>query len=368
MAAATAHDPERWSRIASETLRRAADEVVRRMMEHDPSGSHGSREVEAVVVDVARAVERIRGDGDVAVVRERLQDPLLGARAVRAVRAVLLERWSRDDSWSSPDETLELLAALEQVRQVLWRARPGEEAEGFAARLSEPDAYELIVGLAHDLRSPLSSIQFLAETLRSEHSGRLNDLQKSQLGLIYSASFGILSVVQDVMELAKARQNPEDVTPTPFSVDEVLESVHEMVRPMAEEKGVRLEFDVPDCRPRVGNPQLLSRVMLNLTTNALKFTDEGSVTVSVERAGRGQLRFAVEDTGRGISPENEKTLFQPFQRSERDDGHFFSSTGLGLSTVRRHLSAMGADLEYDTEPGEGTCFHFVVELPRAPEL
>jgi signal transduction histidine kinase len=106
-------------------------------------------------------------------------------------------------------------------------------------------------------------------------------------------------------------------------------------------------------------------VLLNLTTNALKFTDEGGVDVTCAQLGATEIEFAVRDTGRGIPPHAMATLYEPFRRRQHPGEYTFSGSGLGLSICRKLVEAMGAPLEVDTELGIGTRFHFVLDLPLA---
>src|SRR5262249_33502965 len=152
-------------------------------------------------------------------------------------------------------------------------------AQHFADRLSGPDGMDLVVEVAHDLRSPLTSILFLSETLQRARSGPINAVQERQLGLIYSAAFGLSSMASDVIELARGGDRLVDLDPLPFSVADIFESVRDIVQPIAEEKGLQVALHFPELDFRVGYPVALSRVLLNLTTNALKFTSEGLVEV-----------------------------------------------------------------------------------------
>lgn len=254
---------------------------------------------------------------------------------------------------------LSWLAAVEAVAQAIetdWQQR-------FSDRLSGPDGPELVVEVAHDLRSPLTSILFLAETLRRGRSGPLTALQDRQLGLIYAAAFGLTSVASDVIELARGGDRQLELDPLPFSVADILESVRDIVQPIAEEKGLEVRLVVPQERLRVGYPVALSRVLLNLTTNALKFTDEGYVEVKAEAQGPTQLEFSVRDTGRGIPASSMTMLFEPFRRRQRDREYAFSGSGLGLSICRKLVEAMRSELRVDTGAGEGTQFSFVLNLP-----
>ncbi|MBA3258272.1 MAG: HAMP domain-containing histidine kinase [Gemmatimonadales bacterium] len=265
---------------------------------------------------------------------------------------------------SESAQLLRLLSAMEVVGQRLevdW-------SQHFADRLSAPDGLELVVEVAHDLRSPLTSILFLAETLQRARSGPVNPVQERQLGLIYSAAFGLSSVASAVIELARGGDRLVDLDPIPFSVTDILESVRDIVQPIAEEKNLTVRLSPPDADFRIGHPVALSRVLLNLTTNALKFTAEGFVEVtarqtSVQRA----VEFSVRDSGRGIPPQSMATLFEPFRRRQKPGEYAFSGSGLGLSICRKLVEAMGSTLDVETSQGVGTRFHFVLDLPLAGE-
>lgn len=259
----------------------------------------------------------------------------------------------------SEDRLTEESSAAESATD---RQIPDELSADFSDRLTDPDAFELVTELAHDIRSPLNSILFLSEVLRSGRSGPVSEHQRTQLGLIYSASLGMISVVSNIMELATDRQGPDDEQPSPFSIARVFDSVDQMVRPMAEEKGLVLEFVVPAADHWVGYPGKIGRVILNLTTNALKFTEEGRVSVEARRIGKERVLFSVNDTGRGISQDEMETLFQPFRKAPGRSGHFFSGSGLGLSIARRLVHAMDSSLGVETQPGRGTRFDFALVM------
>jgi signal transduction histidine kinase len=192
-------------------------------------------------------------------------------------------------------------------------------------------------------------------------------VQERQLGLIYSAAFGLSSVASDVIELARGGDRLVDLDPVPFSVTDILESVRDIVQPIAEEKNLAIRLTPPEADFRVGHPVALSRVLLNLTTNALKFTAEGFVEVTARRTtGRG-IEFSVRDTGRGIPPQSMATLFEPFRRRQKAGEYAFSGSGLGLSICRKLVEAMGSALQVETAQGEGTRFFFVLDLPVAGE-
>jgi signal transduction histidine kinase len=285
----------------------------------------------------------------------------LSRRLVPLIRGALLERLEGLTPAPDAGQMLRLLGAIERVAQRLevdWSQR-------FTDRLSGADGLELVVEVAHDLRSPLTSILFLAETLQRARSGPVTPVQERQLGLIYSAAFGLSSVASDVIELARGGDRLVDLDPIPFSITDILESVRDIVLPIAEEKALTVRLHPPEADFRIGHPVALSRVLLNLTTNALKFTAEGFVEVAARQVSESGVEFSVRDTGRGIPPQSMATLFEPFRRRQKPGEYAFSGSGLGLSICRKLVEAMGAKLDVETAPEWGTRFFFVLDLPLA---
>ncbi|HEX6106717.1 MAG TPA: HAMP domain-containing sensor histidine kinase [Gemmatimonadales bacterium] len=320
----------------------------------------GAEEATAHLARLSTAIRQQACGGELAddaVPRNPLSRRLLGL-----VRAAFLER---AQALPAPDagQLLRLLGAIERVGQRLevdW-------SQHFADRLSAPDGLELVVEVAHDLRSPLTSILFLAETLQRGRSGPVNSVQERQLGLIYSAAFGLSSVASDVIELARGGDRLVDLDPIPFSVTDILESVRDIVQPIAEEKNLSVRLTPAEADFRIGHPVALSRVLLNLTTNALKFTAEGFVEVTARQSSARCVEFSVRDTGRGIPPQSMATLFEPFRRRQKPGEYAFSGSGLGLSICRKLVEAMGSRLQVETTKGVGTRFFFELDLPLAGE-
>lgn len=336
-------------------------EGARRVMKHwEDVGADAldAHEVTTTLVSLATAAaERRAGSPSRATSGAAT---LLGRRLLELLRAQVLTATA-----ASANELVAVLRAIEQVREEIdldW-------GQYFASRLSGPGGLELLVEVAHDLRSPLTSILFLAETLQRGQSGEVNKVQRRQLGLIYSAALGLSSLASDAIELARDGDRLADKEAAPFSVTELLESVRDIVRPMAEEKGLTIRLLPPTSDRRLGHPLALSRVLLNLTTNALKFTDEGVVELTTHARSLTRLELSVRDTGHGINPKSLSSLYQPFRRSPRGKaGYSFSGTGLGLAICRRLVAAMGSELQVETRPNWGTRFYFELDLPIAAQL
>lgn len=264
----------------------------------------------------------------------------------------------------------DLLAGLRSLETIRAQLEPGWK-ESVASQLMGANALDLVVEIAHDLRSPLTSVMFLAETLRKGQSGEINEVQRQQLGIIYSAAFGLSSMANDLMDAARetdAGDAPQAAAPESFSIGELIESVRVMVAPMVEEKRLKLLFRTPDHDVRFGLPVPLGRVLLNLVTNAIKFTETGSVEILVEELQGHRVEFSVLDTGRGMEATKIDDLYQPFRRSQSRTGFHFSNTGLGLSICARMVDLMGGELQLESRPGGGTRFFFQLEMPRASRI
>ncbi len=293
----------------------------------------------------------------------RTHPPAPAPLALSTLRAALLAELRAAGAGVDGAGILLLLDAVERVHEIIER----DDAHRFSARLAGHGGLELLVEVGHDLRSPLASILFLAEALRTAQSGPVNSVQERQLGLIYSAAFGLSTVASDVIAFARGGDRLIDPKPEPFSMLAIMRAVHDIVKPLAEEKGLTVLLVPPESDFRVGHAGALNRVLLNLTTNALKFTSTGYVEIAAHSLTRTRVELSVRDTGRGIPPEVMSSLFDPFRR--RDPGDYaFSSAGLGLSICRKLVAAMGGTLGVETSEKHGTRFFFEIELPVVTRL
>lgn len=279
-------------------------------------------------------------------------------RLLAGMRRALLTQ-SRNGLLSAAD-TVHVLEALETLNAQL----EDDAAHRFSSRLGGMGGLELIVDVAHDMRSPLGAILFLAEQIRREPGGALTPMQSRQLGLIYGAALGLNTLASDVMDLARGGETLVQQDPMPFSLPGVFQSVRDIVLPMAEERGLILRFETTVTEARVGHGQAIQRVLLNLVTNALKFTSAGEVAVSATALSRTRVRIEVRDTGRGIPEAVLGTLFDAFRRRLTPGQYIFSSAGLGLSICQNLVRAMGSELLVASVIDSGSSFQFELELPR----
>lgn len=353
-------DTDLESRVPRPDLRRALARVLEGWRENTPDEERG-REAELTdrLIEIAEAtIEAL--DGPPASVRDpdglALQQRLLGL-----LRRELIAVWAEEDGLlpDDPSDVVEILEGFERIQEGLsprWDER-------FGVELSGPSGVELAVEVAHDFRSPLSSILFLADTLKTGGSGELNELQRRQLNLIYSAALSMVSMAGDVVDLGRDRQQDlADREPSQFSVAEVMTSVRSMVEPMVEAKGLSLAVRPPEGDTRLGHPEALRRVLLNLTTNAVKFTSDGFIEMTAETRGPTRVRFSVRDTGPGIRAKARDDLYQAFRPFQGRSGFHFSGTGLGLIIARKMVRGMDGELRYETKKNLGTRFYFTIPL------
>ena len=218
--------------------------------------------------------------------------------------------------------------------------------------LASAAALEVLIELVHDIRSPLASMLVLIEHLRNGGAGPITRGQEAQLDLLYAAAFEISHVTGNALDLARRGEGPGSTYPQrAFSLAATWQAVRSLVAPMAREKGLALRCSGPQADWRTGFPDALEKVLLNLVTNAIKFTQSGSVTVSAQEEpsmdahGSGCVRFRVVDTG---STPMDKT----------DLGR-----GLGLALCERLLGGMGAQLSLAPAEGRGSGVEFTLDLP-----
>lgn len=292
---------------------------------------------------------------------ERRHDTLavVPTHYVNALRTALLEELAQRDADVDAQELALALAAMERANT---ETTPGSHHD-FARHLASADAVNAIVEIAHDMRSPLSSILFLVDTLRRGQSGGVTPVQERQLGLIYGAALGLNTLACDVIDAVRGGQRLVDGNPVPFSLAEVILGVCHTVQPISEEKGLPITYTLDAMDGRVGYAGAISRVLLNLMTNALKYTVHGCVSIGCMDLDETRVSFWVQDTGEGIPPHVMDMLFDGFRPSA--SGMRFSNAGLGLAICQNFLTAMGSKLEVQSSKESGTRLSFELELERA---
>lgn len=253
----------------------------------------------------------------------------------------------------------ELTAKLQEHNRqlnslVLERTQQFHEAKE-AAELANRAKSTFLATISHELRTPLNAILGYTQIMLSHERSAS---ERDQLNTIQVSAEHLLSLINELLDIAKAEASAIEITPQTVSLQKVLNGVIGIARPQAEAKALVFRFTAEAGLPQfiVVDPKRLKQVLLNLLGNAIKFTVRGSVQIAVSR-NQQCLRFAVSDTGRGIAGEDLPKLFQPFQRLGDATGNI-EGTGLGLSITKRIMDLLGVVLQVQSELGKGSCFWF----------
>ena len=227
---------------------------------------------------------------------------------------------------------------------------------------------QFLANMSHEVRTPLNGIMGMCQLLRLTELG---DEQQEYLANLETSSQSLLVIVNDLLDLTRIEAGKVDLEQATFNPQLLLEEVLRVHRPRAERKGIELRAELDAALPEHlhGVPQRLKQVLHNLVGNAVKFTDQGAVTVRVllERQDDETLRVRcmVHDTGIGMTPETLTRLFTPFTQADGSISRLYGGTGLGLAICHRLTELMGGTIEVESTPGVGSCFQFVLPFKRA---
>jgi PAS domain S-box-containing protein len=261
---------------------------------------------------------------------------------------------------------------LALVRDISERKRAELESEmRHRAEAADRVKSAFLATMSHELRTPLNSIIGFTGILLQGLAGSLNDEQKKQLDMVRGSSRHLLSLVNDVLDLSKIEAGQLEIASEPFDAGKSIAKAADLVRGSADRKGLALRVSptaVP--APLIGDERRFEQILINLMSNAIKFTDAGSVTIEgrLSPAGDGsppRLRVTVADTGIGIRPADLAILFQPFRQIDTGLTRKRDGTGLGLAISRRLAGLMGGAIEVESEWGKGSVFTLILPAVEA---
>ncbi|AWK88507.1 hybrid sensor histidine kinase/response regulator [Azospirillum thermophilum] len=248
--------------------------------------------------------------------------------------------------------------------EIARRQQQVEEARERAEEASRAKS-DFLANMSHEIRTPMNAILGLSHlALR----GDMPPAQRAYLGQIRTSATTLLGIINDILDVSKIEAGMLTLEQVPFDLSAVLGNLATVAGLSARDKGLDLRIDVgPDVPAALtGDPLRLGQVLLNLVNNAIKFTQQGGVTVAVGMArsgeGEAELAFAVRDTGIGMTAEQIGRLFQPFSQADSSTTRRYGGTGLGLAISRRLTRMMGGDIAVESRPGEGSVFRFTVSV------
>ncbi|WP_086482102.1 AAA family ATPase [Oceanospirillum sanctuarii] len=251
----------------------------------------------------------------------------------------------------------------EQARLEATLARQKAEAASEAKS-------QFMATMSHEIRTPMNGILGMAQLLMR---GELTADQQAQLQTIYTSGQSLLAILNDVLDFTKAEAGQLALDPHPFRLQQALNEVSAVIRPMADEKGLNFDLQPDPASQRLmasgqglmGDKRALCQILLNLCTNAIKFTERGGVTLRVLAPDAlSSLRFEIQDTGIGIAPDFHGRIFQHFSQADNSVTRRYGGTGLGLSICKQLTELQGGSIGFESEPLKGSTFWVELSYPR----
>ena len=238
------------------------------------------------------------------------------------------------------------------------------EAKGIAEDAAKAKA-DFLANMSHEIRTPMNAIIGMAYLIQKTD---LNTKQKDYVDKIYKSSQHLLGIINDILDFSKIEAGKLDIENIDFKLDGVLENLSNLIGEKCSSKGLELIFDIdPEISNNLcGDPLRLGQILINYTNNAMKFTEKGEIIVRIRKQAIENddvlIKFEVQDSGIGMTPEQKSKLFQSFQQADTSTTRKYGGTGLGLAISKKLADLMGGEVGVDTEYGNGSTFWFTAKL------
>jgi len=300
-----------------------------------------------------------------APLQRHMAVPVLEDKAVR----VLLGVGNKETDYDESD-----VRELQLIGDDLWRIvmRRRAEAALAIAKASAEQASQaktaFVANMSHEIRTPMNAIIGLTHLALKE---AVTPTQRERLNKVTDSAHHLLAVINDILDISKIEAGHMTLENTDFLLSRVIDNVTMLVADKVAEKGLLLQRDIPPSLPEVarGDPLRLGQILINYVSNAVKFTEKGSITLRIRLESEDPdsmlVRFEVEDTGIGIAVEAQERLFNAFEQAETSTTRRFGGTGLGLAISRRLSALMGGSTGLISSPGAGSTFWFTARLGRS---
>ncbi|TEU14370.1 MAG: GAF domain-containing protein [Anaerolineales bacterium] len=265
--------------------------------------------------------------------------------------------------WSAEDIAM-VEAVANQVALAIENARAYEELQKTAEQLKEMDRLktQFLANMSHELRTPLNSIIGFSRVILKGIDGPINEQQRDDLTSIYNNGQHLLGMINDILDISKIEAGKMELIFEPVDVQQIISGVMSTAIALVRDKPIELEQEVAPNLPIVrADGTRLRQVILNLLSNAAKFTEEGQITLRAW-ADEEQITISVEDTGIGILPEHQATIFEEFRQVDASTTRRTGGTGLGLAISRHFVEMQGGRLWVESEPGVGSTFTFTLSI------
>ena len=337
--------------------------------------------MESVLNATNDGIALLNREGRFALVNRRMCE-LLGTRpealihqSLAQAQPQLLEHLAQPDPVGVAEEIIEITRPHHKFLQVYTAPVQGEHGEQIIGRIialrdvtreRELDQMktDFISVVSHELRTPLTSIKGYTDLLLSGAAGETSELQHEFLGIIQSSTTRLASLINDILDISRIESGRIEIRREPIDYRRIVADTLRMMAAAAAERQVSLDADLPASLPPVcGDADKVTQVLTNLVGNALKYTPPGGwVKISLEISDDASVTTCVADSGIGISPEDQKRLFQKFFRADNSSTREAGGTGLGLVIAKTIVELLGGTIWVDSEPGRGSRFYFTLPL------
>ncbi len=270
--------------------------------------------------------------------------------------------------------SLGLMDRRQQIRQakvemdIAYQRQLAERERREADRLRKMDKLkdEFLANTSHELRTPLNGMIGIAESLSDGVAGRISGAMRGNLNMIISSGKRLANLINDILDFSKLRADVLEIKKQPVDFKAVVTLVMELSKPLLQDKQLSLSNRIPDDIPAVlGDENRLQQIMHNLLGNAIKFTEQGLITVTAGKNNNGMLEVMVSDTGIGIAKEKLPLIFNAFAQADQIRSREYGGTGLGLSITRQLVELHGGKISVESRVGKGTTFRFLLPVTAA---